>query len=338
MPAVHHHDGIEGHADDRPAPDQLPDLVVIKLAVPVRQGAAVGMARPDRAGVMIHRIPEALVTQMGGIQDQPQPLHLPQQFPAPGRQGALVIGPAAVDTRPVMGEADGPQPVGEGPLQVMRGDNGVSPFQAEDVSDGQRPGSGLPGTLLRRLGLLARRSHLLLPARGGAGRGWDIPTREVLLELGEVPDLAHLPAQFHLAVPGQLSLRVGPGLLLAGPPIHAAEIRDVAGQLSGHAKAHPAPAHLRETDRVPRPVGHVVHVQLPPANPLLGPAQIAVELQRVHRQVQMDVEDKGQRVAHVLSCKGRCSRLGLGSQGRHGRHAGHHLAGRHRNQLPAPPL
>ena len=48
-PAVDHHDGVEGHADDRAALDERLDLLVGELAVPVGQRAAIVMAGPERA-------------------------------------------------------------------------------------------------------------------------------------------------------------------------------------------------------------------------------------------------------------------------------------------------
>src|SRR5215472_15540346 len=81
-PTVDHHNGVEGHADHRPALDDRFDLLVCELPVPVSQRAAVVMAGPQRPGVAPQRILETLVAEMGHIQNDSQPLHLFEQFAA----------------------------------------------------------------------------------------------------------------------------------------------------------------------------------------------------------------------------------------------------------------
>ena len=71
-----------------------------------------------------------------------------------------------------------------------------------------------------------------------------LPERVVLLQTSRVLDLHHLPRFFHGAIPGQLALRLGPGLFGTMPTRQGVARLDVAGDLGGDTQADAAAPHL----------------------------------------------------------------------------------------------
>ena len=106
MPAVDHHDRIERHADDCTPLDEFHDLFVGELAVPIREGAAIVMARPHGAAEMIERIAHGLIAEVRDIEDDAEPFHFLQQLAALRGERAFVVRSAAVDSRPVVNRAE----------------------------------------------------------------------------------------------------------------------------------------------------------------------------------------------------------------------------------------
>src|SRR5262245_27267280 len=98
------------------------------------------------------------------------------------------------------------------------------------------------------------------------------------LQLRQRADLGELAAGFHLPVPRQLALRMGPGLFRAGPAWHPAEVRDRAGDLGGDAKPDVAATHFWEANHVAGAAGIITQVQFTPPDTFMAPTQIAVVL------------------------------------------------------------
>ena len=136
-PAVNHHDGVKGHADHRASLDQRPDLIVSELAIPVRQSAAIVVARPNRSGVVSQRIPEAFIAKMRGIENDAQPFHLFQQLAAFRRERPLIVSPVPVDSRAVVDRPDRDQSIGARFFEMPPGEDRVAPFEAQQIADGQ---------------------------------------------------------------------------------------------------------------------------------------------------------------------------------------------------------
>ncbi len=83
LPSGHQHPGIEHGTDDGVACNQLAKLIVGELPVVRHEGAAVRVAGPDRPVEMIKGLPEAVVAEVGDVEDDAQPLHLPEELAAP---------------------------------------------------------------------------------------------------------------------------------------------------------------------------------------------------------------------------------------------------------------
>ena len=73
--------------------------------------AAVGVARPDRAAEVIERVAEAVVAEMGHVEDDAEPLHLAQQLVAARAEAAARVRALRVDARPVVRRTDRAQTV-----------------------------------------------------------------------------------------------------------------------------------------------------------------------------------------------------------------------------------
>src|SRR5580765_5905887 len=102
----------------------------------------------------------------------------------------------------------------------------------------------------------ARRVSLRTPQRGRAGvgprerltrvRARSVrPQRDVGIEVADSRDGGHLASLFHRPIPGELTLRLGPGLLRAVPAGQRVAGLDIAGYLGRDAQADLAAAHLR---------------------------------------------------------------------------------------------
>ncbi len=125
-PVRHDHPGVERRANHRTAVDQLADLIVGELAVVVDQRAAVRVARPDRSAKVIQRVAEAVVAQVGRVEDDAETLHLAQQLVSARAHHAGRIRPLGVDPGPVVGGTDGAEPLGIRALDVPRRHDGIA--------------------------------------------------------------------------------------------------------------------------------------------------------------------------------------------------------------------
>src|SRR6266542_4946146 len=149
--------------------------------------AAVRMARPYGSVEMVHRLPEAVVTEMRRVENDPEPFHLAQELATLYADPATRVGALRVNARPVVRRADGAQTVLVGALEVLERDDRVGPFEAQDVAD----------PLFQPVASAFRRKSSYVP-----------------LQRGEIANLHELAALFHRAVPRELRLRHRPGLLL----------------------------------------------------------------------------------------------------------------------------
>ena len=123
-PAGHQHPGVEGSADDRAARHELTQLLVRELAIVRDEGAAVGVARPYRPAETVERFTQAVVAQMGDVEDQPEALHLAQEIAAAraDASGSVVLG---VDAGTVVRRADSAEPLLERALQMRERDDRI---------------------------------------------------------------------------------------------------------------------------------------------------------------------------------------------------------------------
>src|SRR5690606_30789632 len=128
--------GIQRPAYYGAAGDQLLYLVVAELAVMIYQRAAIVVAGPYMPVEMIQRVPEAVIAEMRGIQDNVKALHFLQQRMALRGHDAGSVCALGIAARAIVRRPYGAQPVFVGPLQVVGIHNGVCPFQAQDVAYG----------------------------------------------------------------------------------------------------------------------------------------------------------------------------------------------------------
>ena len=110
-PAGHDHPRVERRADDGAAVDELADLIVGELPVVVDERAAVRVAGPDVAAEMVERVAKALVAEMRGVEDHPEPFHLAHQLAAARAEVSLRVGALRVDAGPVVAGPDRAQPL-----------------------------------------------------------------------------------------------------------------------------------------------------------------------------------------------------------------------------------
>src|SRR5215213_7048569 len=79
-PARTDHPIIQSSADHSIPGDNRANLLIIKLALMWNERPAIIMTRKNKTTKTIQRFPESLIREMGQIQKNAQPLHLPQQF------------------------------------------------------------------------------------------------------------------------------------------------------------------------------------------------------------------------------------------------------------------
>ena len=125
-----------------------------------------------------------------------------------GGQRAFVVGAVPVDAGPVVDRAERDQASARDFSRCRQLRIESAPFEAEQVADGQ-----FGGFLVRGV----------LPASG------------MRLHFGPGAELHHFAALFHGAIPGELPLRLRPGLLRAAPAGKIVEARRVARDLRGDA-------------------------------------------------------------------------------------------------------
>ena len=120
----------------RVALDHALDHVVVELAIAGHQRAAVRVAGQDRSLEEIERLVEALVGQVGDVQDHPELVHHLAAAPCPlSVSGPALAGAEGVRARSVVGETDHPQPVVPPEPGLLRVDDRVGAFHQQDVAD-----------------------------------------------------------------------------------------------------------------------------------------------------------------------------------------------------------
>ena len=105
-------------------------------------------------------------------------------------------------------------------------------------------------------------------------------------------ELDELAGLLHGAVPGELTLSLGPGLFGRLPAGEFAEAGGVAGDLSCDAEANAAATHLWQAYCVVAAIWEVFHANLTTAYVDQGLAGITIPLEGVHREVEVGVEDE----------------------------------------------
>ena len=262
MPTGDEHPSIERRTDDAVSLDHSLELLVAELAVARHQRAAVAMAGPDGAAKQIHRLIERLVAQVGDVENDAEALHLAEQIRSRLAKRSAFVRARRVGARAVMRRAKRAQAGGVGLFQMAKGDHRVGPLETEHIADWER--------------------------LGWAG----FPLGQVRLELLEVGDLCQLCLLFHFAIPSQLALCLCPGLSWRVPTGQRVVALGVAGDLRPNTKADVSATHLRQADCALAAVRFVGLAGLAFANFYEWPRQVAVPLERVHRQVEVDVKNK----------------------------------------------
>ena len=120
------------------------------------------------------------------------------------------------------------------------------------------------------------------------------------LQLAKVGNLRQLAPTLHLAVPSELPLRLRPGLFRGMPAGQRVAALGVAGNLRGDTQSDLATAHLRQADGTPAAVLLVGSAGFSISNFAERTRQIAVPLKRVHREIEVGVNNKGDTVGHGM--------------------------------------
>ena len=107
LPAGDHHPGVERGAEDGPARDELLDLLVVELPVAGDELAAVLVAGPDGAVVMLKGLPEALIAQVRGVENDVEPVHLREQLATVWTEAAVGMRARRIAAGSVVGRPDG---------------------------------------------------------------------------------------------------------------------------------------------------------------------------------------------------------------------------------------
>src|SRR5947209_7751891 len=107
-----------------------------------------------------------------------------------------------------------------------------------------------------------------------------------------VANLPQLAALLHRPIPRELTLGRRPRLLGRVPSGQRIIWRHVPGDLRGDAQPDAAATHFLERHRSAAAIGFVRQTAFALANLVDRPREIAVPLERVHRQIQVRVEDQ----------------------------------------------
>ena len=206
---------------------------------------------------------------MRRIEDDPEALHRLEQFLPSSVERRACIGAVGIPSRTVVPGAQCPQAIRMRALEMRQRHHRVGSLEGEDVADRQ-------------------------PRRVGAGRKRPLPARHLRVEPCGVDDLDELPRLLHRPIPGELPLGLSPGLLRRVPPWQRVVGRHEPADLRRHDESEASPTQFRERHRRISPVGLVG----PPPRPLPGidlshrQAEIAIPLERIHRQIQMRINRK----------------------------------------------
>ena len=195
---------------------------------------------------------------MGDVEDEPKPLHLSQQLASLDAHVTGRVGAVCVSSRPVVCGSYGPQSLRVRSLEMRGRQNRIGAFEAEDVAN--------------RFAIRGSRFAIR-------------PSLDMPVQTGTIANLHQLAALFHRPVPRELSLRHRPSLIGWVPSWERAAWRDVAGNLRRHAQADAAAPHLGKGHRSVAAIGLVGESSLARANLVDGTSEIAIPLDRVHRQI-----------------------------------------------------
>jgi len=223
LPAGDHHPTVEDAADDGVTLDEKFDLLIAELTGIVDQRAAVGVTRPDGAAENFEGLKKGGVTEMGGVEDDPEFIHFANQISTALAESADLVVPVGVAALSIVRGAERAQSCLVGAFEIVWRDDGVGSFEAENVAD--------------RF------------FRGGGGNG-GLPLGEVGVEFGHIPDRGHFPHFHHRFVIDALSLGHRPGLRWRFPARAGSRRLHAAADLGGNAEADPAFSHFLESDRV----------------------------------------------------------------------------------------
>ena len=186
-------------------------------------------------------------------------------------------------------------------LQMIQRDDGICSFKTEDITDGQFTRGRGPGQAV-----IGRARCLIAPRRTGHRPPCPFVLQkvEMILQTRRVPDLHHLTALFHGAVPGQLSLRLRPGLFLRTPAEHGTVgvVLD-PGDQCGDTQADSSSTHFGEANSAFASVRLVGHPFFALANFLQRPGQVAIPFQSIHRQIEVGIKKEHRKGVVALGSR-----------------------------------
>ena len=105
-------------------------MIVGELAWIVNKSPAIVVTGPNGALVEVERFPKSLVAQVGGVEDEPQPVHFTQQFPTLlGKRPDLIVT-KGVAPLAVMGGTQGAQALFMGSFEISEGAEGIGSLEA----------------------------------------------------------------------------------------------------------------------------------------------------------------------------------------------------------------
>ena len=226
--------------------------------------AAVGVARPHVPVKVIEGVAQAVVAEMRDVEDDIQTLHFAQELAAGCSEAARRVGALRVHSRAVVRGSDGAQSAAVGALQVRERDERVGAFQAQHVANRRRVRVLVAAPALHMTVQVVHVRNLRAARRVPPSRR----TRRA--------DLASSP------MPGRANAS------------RAADCR--ARRSARSAWRHTSPpgrGACRETTPF-RERGPACRVSpaLARANLVGGTSQIPIPFQRVHRQIEVRVEDQ----------------------------------------------
>ena len=206
----------------------------------------------------------------------PSALHLAEQLPAAWPEVAGGVGALRVDAGTVVRRSDGAQPLRVGALEVRQRHDRVGPLEAQHVPDAWLP----PSVEFRSSGSASSNQRTLRPAatcRSSAARsaiGVSSPRSS----------MARYQASCPCVIAQACSGRVPSGQRVVR--------RDVPGDQRRDAQPDAAAAHLRKRHRAAAAIRLVGPRPLARADLVDRPRQIAVPLERVHREVEVRVDNQ----------------------------------------------
>src|SRR5262245_10393955 len=79
-PPGREHPRIQGSADDGSTSDEFANHFVAELSIMGHESTTIMMAGPQGTLEQVKRLPKSIIAQVGHVENQTQPVHLPEKF------------------------------------------------------------------------------------------------------------------------------------------------------------------------------------------------------------------------------------------------------------------